>query len=139
MNSNKQMWLNLPVKNLNKSIDFFTKLGFKFDPQLTDQNSTCMIVGEDSFVMLLAEEFFKTFTKKEIADATKSTEIIVAIQVDSREKVNEMVNKAFSVGGKPSNEPYDHGWMYGWSFQDLEGHLWEVFYMNPDKINQDKK
>ena len=89
-----KIFVNLPVKDLNKTIGFFTKLGFTFDPQFSDANATCMIVSEDIFVMLLVEKFFKTFTKKEICDTTKNTEVIVALSAESREKVDEMINKA---------------------------------------------
>ena len=131
-----KIFVNLPVKDLNRSVEFFTKLGFKFNPQFTDENATCMIVGEDIFVMLLVEKFFKTFTKKEISDATKSTEVILALSADSREKVDEMINKVIKAGGVEPNEPQDHGWMYGRSFQDIDGHLWEVFYMDSSAVNQ---
>ncbi|MGV8906230.1 MAG: VOC family protein [Acetobacterium sp.] len=130
-----QLFVNLPVKDLKVSMDFFKKLGFAFNPQFTDENGGCMIIGEDNFAMLLVEEFFKTFTKKEIADAKKSAEVIVSISAESREKVDEMVNKAFAAGAKPSNEKMEMGFMYGWSFQDLDDHLWEVFYMDMDKIS----
>ena len=131
-----KIFVNLPVKDLNRSVEFFTKLGFKFNPQFTDENATCMIVGEDIFVMLLVEKFFKTFTKKEISDATKSNEVILALSADSREKVDEMINKVIKAGGVEPNEPQDHGWMYGRSFQDIDGHLWEVFYMDSSAVNQ---
>jgi predicted lactoylglutathione lyase len=124
-----KIFVNLPVKDLNKSIEFFSSIGFEFNPQFTDENATCMIIGENIFAMLLVEEFFQTFTKKEISDATRNTEVILAITADSREHVDEIVNKALHAGGKSSNEPQDHGFMYGWSFQDLDGHLWEVFHM----------
>lgn len=131
-----QIFVNLPVKDLNKSIEFFTKLGFTFNPQFTDENATCMIMGENIFAMLLVEKFFQTFTKKSISDATKSAEVIVALAVESREKADELSNKALATGGFFSNEPQDHGWMYGRSFQDIDGHLWEVFYADPTAINQ---
>lgn len=125
-----QIFVNLPVKDLKKSVDFFTKLGFKFNPQFTDENATCMIISEESFVMLLVEDFFKKFTKKEISDATKSTEAIIALSCDSREKVDEMTKKAIEAGGKKYSDPQDHGWMYQNSFQDLDGHQWELAYMD---------
>ncbi len=125
-----QIFVNLPVKNLDKTIEFFTKLGFKFNPQFTNENATCMIVDDNIFVMLLVEKFFKTFIKKEIADATKSTEVILAISAESRKQVDELVDKALGAGGAISNPPQDHGWMYIRSFQDLDGHLWEVAYMD---------
>ena len=138
-NSNTKIFVNLPVKNMSKSINFFTKLGFTFNPQFTDKNATCMIVGENIFVMLLIERIFKTFTKKEICDAKKNTEVIVALSVDSKEKVDKIVHKALAAGGKSSNKPNDQGFMYGWSFQDLDDHLWEILYMDSNVIDEDKK
>ncbi|MGH9993408.1 MAG: VOC family protein [Nitrososphaera sp.] len=129
-----KMFVNLPVKDLNKTIAFFTKLGFTFNPQFTDENATCMIVGEDIFVMLLVDKFFKTFTKKEICDTTKDTEVIVALSAESREKVDHMINKVIEAGGREPREPQNHEWMYGRSFQDIDGHLWEVFYMDESAI-----
>lgn len=129
MKKNRQIFINLPVKNLEKSIDFFTKLGFTFNPKFTDKNATCMIISEDIYIMLLVKKFFKTFITKEIADSRKTTEVILALNAESRDEVNELVNKALAAGGKKSKEPEDNGWMYGWGFQDLDGHLWEVFYM----------
>ena len=133
------IFVNLPVKDLNKTVEFFTKLGFKFNPQFTDENATCMIVGEDIFVMLLVEKFFKTFTKKEICDTSKDTEVIVALSVESREKVDQMINKALESGGKESREPQDHGWMYGRSFEDINKHLWEIIYMDESAVKNDEK
>ena len=121
--------VNLPVKSLNRSVKFFTKLGFKFNPQLTDETATCMIVAVDVCVMLLTEAKFKTFTPKEICDATKSTEVLVCLSFESREKVDEMVRKAVAAGGTTYNEPQDHGFMYGHGFEDLDGHIWELIYM----------
>lgn len=125
-----KIFVNLPVKDLNKSVEFFTKLGFSFNPQFTDENATCMIVGEDSYVMLLVEKFFKTFTSKEIADTTKSIEVITSLNVDSRAKVDEMVDKAMRAGAGTAREPEEYPYMYGRSFHDLDGHLWEIGYMD---------
>ncbi|TWT04683.1 VOC family protein [Planomicrobium sp. CPCC 101079] len=133
----KEIYVNLPVKDLDKSVDFFTQLGFDFHPEMTDENATCMIVGENIFVMLLTEPFFKTFTKKELADSTKNTEVILAISADSRQSVNDIVNKALEAGGTASNDPMDNEYMYAWSFQDLDGHLWEVMAM-PENNDLDK-
>ena len=94
-----QIFVNLPVKDLNRSVEFFTRLGYKFDPQFTDENATCMIVGENIFVMLLVESFFKTFTKKELCDATKSTEVLVCLSAESRVQVDELVAAAVAAGG----------------------------------------
>jgi predicted lactoylglutathione lyase len=129
-----QIFVNLPVKDLDKSVEFFTSLGFTFDPRFTDQNATCMIVGENIYVMLLVEKFFKTFTPKPIADAMKYTEAILALSSDSREEVDKMMNKVFKAGGIESSEKQDYGWMYSRSFQDLDGHLWEVGYMDINKM-----
>ena len=131
-----KIFVNLPVKDLNKTVEFFTKLGFRFNPQFTDENATCMIVGEDIFVMLLVEKFFKTFTKKEICDATKDAEVIVALSAESREKVDQMMNKVIEAGGRESRESQDYGWMYGRSFQDIDGHLWEIVYMDESAVQK---
>ena len=134
-----KIFVNLPVKDLNKTIEFYTKLGFKFNPQFTDENATCMIVGKDIFVMLLVEKFFKTFTKKEICDTSKNTEVIVALSVEGREKVDQMINRAIEAGGRESREPQDHGCMYGRSFEDINGHIWEVIYMDESALKNDEK
>lgn len=131
-----QIFVNLPVKNLNQSIEFFTQLGFQFNPQFTDETATCMIVGENISVMLLTYEKFKNFTPNAICDATKSTEVLVCLSAESREAVNDRVHKAIAAGGTTYNEPQDHGFMYGHGFQDLDGHIWELVYMEPSAINQ---
>ena len=128
--------MNLPVKDLNKTVEFFTKLGFEFNPQFTDENATCMIVNKDIFIMLLVEKFFKTFTKKEICDTTKDTEVIIALSTESREKVDQMINDVIEAGGKESRKPQDHGWMYERSFQDINGHLWEIIYMDEKALKK---
>ena len=125
-----QIYVNLPVKDLDRSVGFFRQLGYGFDPKFTDHNATCMIVGENIFVMLLVEKFFQTFTSKVIADASRTTEAIVCLSADSRAAVDALVDKALAAGGTASGEVQDHGWMYGRSFQDLDGHLWEVVHMD---------
>ncbi len=130
-----KIFVNLPVKDLKKSTEFFTKLGFKFNPQFTDDTAACMIVGDDIFVMLLIQDKFKTFTPKEICDATKSTEVLVCLSFESREQVDDTVRKAVAAGGTTYNEPQDHGFMYGHGFQDLDGHIWEIIYMEPSAIH----
>lgn len=124
-----KIFVNLPVKNLNQSIKFFTQLGFQFNPQFTDETATCMIVSDDIFVMLLTYERFKSFTPNAICDATKSTEVLVCLSAESREAVDDRVRKAIAAGGTTYNEPQDHGFMYGHGFQDLDGHIWELIYM----------
>ncbi len=131
-----KIFVNLPVKNLDKSIEFFTELGFTFNPQFTDETATCMIVSEDIFVMLLTEAKFKTFIPKQICDATKSTEVLVCLSSESRAKIDEMVRKAVTGGGTTPMDSKDYGFMYQHGFQDLDGHIWELIYMEPDAINQ---
>jgi hypothetical protein len=130
----KQIFVNLPVKDLKKSMDFFTKLGFTFNPQFTDDNAACMIIEENIYSMLLMEKFFKGFTKKEISDGKKTTEVLIAIDAETREKVDELIKKAVDAGGTIYREPDDHGWMYAHSFADLDGHQWEVLYMDTNKM-----
>ncbi|WP_226666261.1 VOC family protein [Metabacillus litoralis] len=130
----EKIFINLAVNDLNKTKEFFSTIGFEFNPQFTNDLAACMVISEHIYVMLLTEGHFKTFTNKEIADSTKTTEAIVSLSLDSREKVKEIVNKALDAGAKPSKEPQDHGFMYGWGFQDIDGHLWELFYMDPSAI-----
>jgi uncharacterized protein len=132
-----KIFVNLPVKDLTKTTEFFTKLGFTFNPQFTDENATCMIVGEDIFVMLLVGKFFETFTKKEICDATKYTEVMVALSAESREKVDQTINRVIEAGGRESREPQDHGWMYGRSFEDINGHMWEIIHMDESAVKKE--
>ena len=131
-----KIFVNLPVKDLSKTMEFFTKLGYKFNPQFTDDKAACMIISEDIFTMLLTEEFFKTFTKKELADASKTTEVITCLSAESRQHVDDLVKKAIEAGGTIYKEPQDHGFMYGHAFQDLDGHLWEIMWMDPAAVNQ---
>ncbi|MGH9254812.1 MAG: VOC family protein [Vicinamibacterales bacterium] len=127
-----KIFVNLPVKDLKKSIAFFTQLGYKFNPQFTDDTATCMIVSEDIFVMLLTHAKFKTFTPNAISDATKSTEVLLAVSVESRDQVDEIVRNAVAAGGTTFNKPEDHGFMYYHAYQDLDGHIWEVIWMDPN-------
>lgn len=129
-----QIFVNLPVKDLQRSIGFFTALGFTFNPQFTDETATCMIVAQDIYVMLLTEPKFQSFTPKPVADATKVTEVLTCLSRDSRAAVDDMVSKAVAAGGKTYREPEDHGFMYGHSFQDLDGHLWELVYLDMSKF-----
>ena len=126
-----QIYVNLPVKDLQRTVEFFTLLGFRFNPQFTNENATCMIVGENIYVMLLVEHFFKTFTHKAISDAHQSTEVLLCISCDSREQVDELVKKALAAGGTAPRPAQDHGFMYGHGFEDLDGHIWELVYMAP--------
>jgi predicted lactoylglutathione lyase len=127
----KKIFVNLPVKDLRRSVDFFGKLGFTFNAQFTDETAACMVVSEDIYVMLLTQNKFQTFTPKQICDATKSTEVLVCLSSASRDEVNEMVRKAVAAGGTTYKEPQDYGFMYGCGFQDLDGHIWELVFMEP--------
>ena len=129
----RKIFVNLPIKNMEKSQAFFKSLGFSFNPQFTNDQGACMVVSEDhNYVMLLVEPFFSTFTKKSIADASRATEVIVCLSCDSRAEVDEMVRKAIAAGGKTSNAPQEHGFMYGHGFEDLDGHIWELVWMDPN-------
>lgn len=130
----QQIFVNLPIKDLPSSVAFFTKLGYSFNAQFTDENATCMLVGENIYVMLLVEKFFQTFTPKPVADAKSTTEAIVALSVGSRNVVNSIVEKALAAGARRYAEPKDHGFMYQWGFEDLDGHIWEYFWMDPTHV-----
>jgi predicted lactoylglutathione lyase len=127
----RQIFVNLPVKDLPRSVAFFTALGFSFNPQFTSENATCMIVDENIFVMLLVEPFFQGFIKKTICDAHKNTEVLVCLSCESRAEVDELAAKAVAAGGTIPREPEDHGFMYGHAFEDPDGHIWELVYMVP--------
>jgi uncharacterized protein len=132
----KQLFVNLPVKDLDKTMAFFASLGFTFNKQFTNEHAACMVISDTNYVMLLTEPFFKGFMKKEIADTRITSEVIVALSADSREEVDTVVKKAMDAGATKYAEPNDHGFMYQHSFQDLDGHLWEVFWMDPTAVNQ---
>lgn len=130
----RKLFVNLAVRDLERSKAFFTKLGFGFDPRFTDEKAACMILSPEAFVMLLAEPFFKTFTRRELCDTTRQTEGLFCLSCDSRAEVDAMVKTALEAGGKRAMEPQDHGFMYGWSFYDPDGHHWEVMWMDPAAI-----
>ena len=126
-----QIYVNLPVKNLVRSVGFFQQLGYSFNPQYTNENAACMIVSDDIYVMLLVDRFFKTFTPKPISDAHQSTEVILCLSCDSRDHVDELVLKAVAAGATTPSPAQDHGHMYTHGYQDLDGHLWELTSMAP--------
>jgi uncharacterized protein len=128
----RQIFVNLPIRNMERSKAFFTSLGFAFNPQFTNEQGACMVVDDNIFVMLLVEPFFQTFTRKPVADASKGTEVIVCLSCASRDEVDEFVRKAIAAGGTSPNPPQDHGFMYGHGFTDLDGHVWELAYMDPN-------
>ena len=127
----RKIFVNLAVRDLEKSKAFFSALGFSFNPRFTDDHAACMIVNDEAFVMLLTEAFFKTFTRREVCDTSRYTEGLLAVSCGSRAEVDELVTKAMAAGGGHAMEPQDHGFMYGWSFYDPDGHHWEVFWMDP--------
>jgi uncharacterized protein len=132
----RKIFVNLPVRDLKRAIEFFTKLGFTFNPQFTDENATCMIVSDDAYVMLLVRDRFKDFTKKQICDTATHTEGLFALTCESRAEVDTLVKTAIAAGGTHAQDPMDHGFMYGWSFYDLDGHHWEVFWMDPAAVQK---
>lgn len=129
--ANKQIFVNLPVKDLPASRKFFDALGYQFNPDFSNDKGACMIVSDDIYIMLLVEQFFATFTKKPVADAKQSTEALICLSADSRADVDATIAKVRAAGGSVSNEPQDYGFMYGHGFADLDGHQWEVMYMEP--------
>jgi predicted lactoylglutathione lyase len=128
------MFVNLPVKKLELSMAFFKRLGFQFNPQFTNEQAACMIVSETSYVMLLVEDFFKTFIDKPLVDATRATEVLVCLSAEDRAGVDAMVAKAVAAGGKAHRTPVDHGFMYGHGFTDPDGHQWEVMFMEASAV-----
>jgi predicted lactoylglutathione lyase len=127
----RMIFVNLPVQDLTKSVDFFTSLGFELNEQFTDERATCMVVSEQACVMLLVTPYFSSFTTKEVADAASGTEVILAVSAQSRQEVDTLVDRALALGGGVAKEPSDEGYMYGRSFYDLDGHAWEVMWMDP--------
>jgi predicted lactoylglutathione lyase len=131
-----KVFINLPVKSLTRSMDFFQNLGFSFNPQFTDEKAGCMIVSESIFVMLLTDTYFKSFIDTEVCDAHRSTEVLIALDAASADEVKQFVNKAQSLGGSIYAEAKDHGFMYQHSFADLDGHKWEMAYLDMSQFPQ---
>jgi uncharacterized protein len=127
------LFVNLPITNLGRTVEFFGGLGFTFNEQFTDESSTCMIINDNIFVMLLERDKFEGFIDKPIADRS-TTEAIMALDCESADEVRELSEKAFELGGRRVNDPQDMGFMFSWGFEDLDGHLWEVFWMNPEYV-----
>ena len=125
----RQIFVNLPVRDLDASVAFFTALGFGFNPQFTDENATCMVVADDIFVMLLVESYFRTFTDRAVVDARTQTEVLVCLSCGSDGEVDDLVAKAVAAGGRAHRTPQDHGFMYGHGFEDPDGHVWELVHM----------
>lgn len=127
----RKIFVNLPVADLARSMEFFGKLGFPFNRKFTDEKAACMVLSEEGYVMLLTEPFFKTFTNNALCNTRTHTEGLFALSCESRDEVDTLVHKALAAGGRPAMAPQDHGFMYGWSFYDLDGHHWEVLWMDP--------
>jgi predicted lactoylglutathione lyase len=136
MTHRRKLFVNLAVRDLKRSMDFFSKLGFAFNKQFTDDKAACMVIGEEAYVMLLTEPFFKTFTTREICDTNSQAEGLFALSCGSRAEVDELVHNAVAAGGTHAMKPADHGFMYGWSFCDLDGHQWEPIWMDPNMVPQ---
>lgn len=130
------IFVNLPVQNLSRSMEFFKQLGYTFNPQFTDQNAACMVISENIYAMLLMKDFFKTFVTKDIADTSKVVGAIICLSADSRAAVDSLVDKALKAGATKTKDPQDFGFMYGRSFQDLDGHHWEVMWMDPQHVQK---
>ncbi|MER2996699.1 VOC family protein [Pontibacter populi] len=131
-----QIFVNLPVSDLKKSKDFFTKLGFSINEQFTDETAACVVISETIYAMLLTHDKFKMFTPKGISDATKTTEVLTALSVNSKDEVNKLVDEALAAGGTEARPTDDQGFMYGRAFNDPDGHIWEVFFMDMSQIPQ---
>ena len=131
---NRKLFVNIAVHDLAKSMEFFSALGFTFNKQFTDEKAACMVVSDDAYFMLLTEPFFRSFANREPADPMRVTEGMFALSCNSRAEVDEMVRRAIDAGGTHAKDPIDHGFMYGWSFYDLDGHHWEVLWMDPNAI-----
>jgi hypothetical protein len=130
------LFVNLPVRDLAASIAFFTELGFAFDEKFTNDECGCLVISEQAYVMLLAESRFADFTTKPTADARSTTEALLCVSAEDRQGVDALADAALAAGGAPAKEPMDHGFMYGRSFQDLDGHHWEVMWMSSEAVEQ---
>ena len=129
--AHRMMFVNLPVHDLDRAKGFFGKLGFSFDPKFTDDRAACMVVSDMGYVMLIHETFYRTFTKRELCDAARQTEGLVALSCESRAEVDGLVRRAEEAGGSQAMPPLDHGFMYERSFYDPDGHQWAVLWMDP--------
>jgi predicted lactoylglutathione lyase len=134
--ANRKLFVNLPVRDLARSMEFFSKLGFEFNRQFTDDKAACMMINGEAFAMLLTEPFFKTFTTREICNTSTHTEALFSLSCESRAEVDRLVKIAVENGGKRAGDPKDHGFMYDWSFYDLDGHGWGVLWMDPNFVQK---
>lgn len=130
----QMIFVNLATNDLETSKKFFTELGYSINPQFTTDDCACVVISETIVAMLLTRQRYQDFTNKEIADSAKTSEVLLCLSAESRAKVDELVDKALAAGGAPAGEPQDHGFMYGRSFQDPDGHTWEVVWMDPSAV-----
>jgi len=128
----KQIFVNLPVRDLKRSMTFFKALGLSFNPAFTNENAACLVIGENLYAMLLTEPFFQTFTEKTLIDAHTRVETLICLSCESRAEVDDVIAKAVAAGGRTPRPPQDHGFMYGHAFEDLDGHIWELVHMAPE-------
>ena len=140
MGNKTKVFINLAVKDLKKAMEFFARLGFSFDPSFSNDNGACLVISEEIYAMLLVEKFFKSFIPgKEICDSKNTCEALIALSVDSREEVDLMIKKVLAAGGSEYRQAQDYGWMYGRAFQDLDGHIWEIFYADLSLLPEEMK
>lgn len=130
----RQIFVNLPIRDMGRSQAFFRSLGFGFNPQFTNEQGACMVIADNIFAMLLVEPFFQGFTKKAIANAHQTTEVLLCLSCESRDEVDSLVQKALAAGGQAPNPTQDHGFMYTRGFEDLDGHQWELVWMDPNAV-----
>jgi uncharacterized protein len=130
----QMIFVNLPVADVDTTKKFFTELGFTLNPQFTTDNSACVVISDTIIAMMLSKQHYAEFTKKEIADATKTSEVLICLSAESREKVDELADKALAAGGSEAREAQDHGFMYSRAFDDPDGHTWEVMWMDPSAV-----
>ncbi len=128
------IFVNLPVENLEASIDFFTQLGYKFNPQFTDETATCMIISDAIYAMLLTKPKFESFIDKPISNAKAATEVLISLNFESAAEVRQHCEKAFALGARNYKPAVDMGFMFQWGFEDLDGHIWEAFWMDPAAV-----
>lgn len=131
----RKLFVNVPVSDVQRSISFFEELGFAFNPQFTDASATCMLVGTDAYFMLMMKDRFQGFAKRPVGDASKETNALFALALDTREEADALYAKALANGGTKAADPQDHGFMYVQSFYDLDGYHWELFWMDPSAVN----
>ncbi|AZS79961.1 glyoxalase/bleomycin resistance/extradiol dioxygenase family protein [Achromobacter spanius] len=130
----KQIFVNIAINDMQKSQDFFKKLGFTFNPDFTNEQGACMVISDDIYAMLLTRDFFQGFTGKPLVDAKEATEVLICLSCESRAEVDDLVARARAAGGTVPREPQDHGFMYAHGFEDLDGHIWELVHMAPGEV-----